>query len=79
MANWYKESQSKVSRYRAVIPVDIWISVTGDAERDRETAYNMLKNILDNGAKSVNHHGFNDLLSLSDVDTYTNTLNSYGL
>jgi len=76
MSNWFKKSQAnQVKRYRAVVPIDIWINAVGNDPTDKQNAYNLLKQILNNGSKTVRHNGFNDLLEMGDIDLYSNFIN----
>ena len=72
MANWYKKAEA--ARYRAVVPMDVWIESTGDDQTDQNVAYDTIKNILNRGSQSVPNQGFNDLMQLSDVQKYSDTI-----
>jgi len=69
----------KPVRYRVMIPVDIWATSTGDQFADQENVYNLLKGILDNGASTVEHQGFNDMLQLNDIKTHADVMKEFGL
>ena len=73
MPNWFNRAldTAKKVRYRAVIPVDIWITSKGDPVADQETAYEKIKEILRSGSQTVMTEGFNELLQLSDVKKYS--------
>ena len=76
MPNWFERNRSeelKTTRYRAVVPVDVWIDDTGNLEADRTSAHNLIKKILNTGAESVPNKGFNDFLQINDVEKYSNT------
>lgn len=87
MPNWFKKSQFEDQnletpldfddspiRYRVMIPVDVWVSSTGDDSINDRNAYDILKNILERGASGVDHQGFRSLLQPSDIKTYRDTM-----
>ena len=76
MRNWFKKARLGVDvspsepeevMYSAVIPIDIRITSTGNSEVDQEKAYNMIKEILENGSGPTAHEGFRENLQLSAV------------
>ena len=73
MPNWFNKTvdPSERIRYRAVIPVDIWISGTGDPMVDQEAAYDKIKEILNSGNQAVETEGFSDLLQINDVQKHS--------
>jgi len=75
MSNWYRKiAQLEAERYRAVIPVDLWVNATGDPKQDQELAYNTLKQILSAGSQAIPNDGFNELLSLNDINKYSDVI-----
>jgi len=82
MSNWFKKAQLGIDvnsgysepetvMYSAVVPIDIKITSTGNPEADQETAYNMIKQILETGSGSNSetsiHEGFRENLQLGAV------------
>ena len=72
MANWYKKAEA--ARYRAVVPMDVWIESTGDDQTDQNVAYDTIDKVLDSGSQSVPNQGIKHLMQLSDVQKYSDTI-----
>ncbi len=68
----------QIDRYRAIIPIDVWVESTGNPQQDQERVYELLKKMMQEGMGQIQHeegfNGWNELLALSDVEKYNDII-----